>query len=172
MSGPSDALRGRRLVWATRSPGRVVARYADGQILKGYACDFDPDQPRFHLTPAHGPPDQAVEVWLKDLKALFFVRSFEGDPHYEESRDLYQPRPAGTRKVRLEFEDGEILVGYTTGPNPPPPGGGRGAGGVGGPEQMRDARTFGLFVTPMDRRSNNRRVFAVSSAVAGLQRLL
>ena len=151
MAESSDGLRSRRLVWATRSPGRVVARYADGQTLKGYARDFDPDQPRFHLAPAHGSPDREVEVWLKDLKALFFVRSFEGKPDYHESKDLYQPRPAGTRKIRLEFEDGEILVGHTT---------------------TRDARTFGLFVTPLDPLSNNRRVFAVSSAVAGLERLL
>jgi Family of unknown function (DUF6982) len=84
-----------------------VARYADGQVLKGYAGDFDPDQPRFHLVPAHGSPEDVVEVWLKDLKALFFVRSFEGDPRYVESRDPYRPRPPGTRKVSLEFQDGD-----------------------------------------------------------------
>ncbi len=151
MSGSSGGNRRRRLVWATRSPGRVVARYADGQALKGYACDFDPDQPRFHLTPAHGSPEEVVEVWLKDLKALFFVRTFEGNPEYDESRDLYQSRPPGTRKISLEFHDGELLVGYTT---------------------ARDARRFGVFVSPLDPMSNNRRVFAVTSAVARMERLL
>jgi hypothetical protein len=151
MSGASDGNRRRRLVWATRSPGKLVARCADGEVLKGYACDFDPDQPRFHLAPAHGSPDESVEVWLKDLKALFFVRTFEGNPHYDESRNLYQSRPAGTRKITLEFQDGELLVGYTT---------------------ARDARRFGLFVTPIDSKSNNRRVFAVTSAVTRMERLL
>jgi hypothetical protein len=151
MSGPSDGNRGRRLVRATRSPGRVVARYAEGQVLKGYACDFDPDQPSFHLTLAHGSPEEVVEVSLKDLKALFFVRTFEGNPEYDESKDLYQPRPPGTRKMSLEFHDGEVLVGYTTG---------------------RDARRFGLFVSPLDPMSNNRRVFAVTSSVARMERLL
>jgi hypothetical protein len=151
MSDPSDGNRGRRLVWATRSPGRVVARYADGLALKGYACDFDPDQPSFHLTQAHGSPEQVVEVWLKDLKALFFVRTFEGNPEYDESKDLYQSRPPGTRKISLEFQDGELLVGYTT---------------------ARDARRFGLFVSPLDPMSNNRRVFAVTSSVGRMERLL
>jgi hypothetical protein len=140
----------RRLVWTTRSPGKVVVRYADGRVLKGYASAFDPDQPRFNLVSRHGSPGEAAEIWLKDLKALFFVRTFEGDPRYHESRDLYQPRPPGTRKVRLEFDDGELLVGYVAAP---------------------DARRFGLFVTPLDPKSNNRRVFAVTSSVARTDRL-
>jgi uncharacterized protein DUF6982 len=138
-------------VWASRSPGRIVARYADGRTLKGYAGDFDPDQPRFHLVPVDGSADDATEVWLKDLKAIFFVRSFEGDPGYAESTDLYQPRPAGTRKISVEFEDGELLVGCTA---------------------TRDARRFGLFLAPLDPRSNNLRVFAVSSFVTKVERLL
>jgi hypothetical protein len=129
----------------------VVARYADGRTLKGYAGDFDPDQPRFHLAPALGAPDEVVEVWLTDLKALFFVRTFEGNPDHDESRDLYQPRPAGTRKVRLEFADGEVLVGYTA---------------------ARSAGRFGLFLTPLDPLSNNRRVFAVTGAITTVERLL
>jgi hypothetical protein len=90
-------------------------------------------------------------VSLEDLKALFFVRSFEGNAQHSESRDLYQTRPPGTRKIRLEFDDGELLVGYTT---------------------ARDTRRFGLFVTPLDPLSNNRRVFAVTSFVARIELLL
>jgi hypothetical protein len=148
---PADANRRRRLLWASRSPGKVVARYAGGDVLKGYACDFDPDRPRFHLAAADGSLRESVEVSLEDLKALFFVRSFEGNAQYSESRDLYQARPPGTRKVRLEFHDGELLVGYTT---------------------ARDTRRFGLFVSPLDPLSNNRRVFAVTSFVARIERLL
>jgi hypothetical protein len=148
---PADVNRSRRLLWASRSPGKVVARYAAGEVLKGYACDFDPDQPRFHLAAADGSLGESVQVSLEDLKALFFVRSFDGNARYSESRDLYQTRPAGTRKVRLEFHDGELLVGYTT---------------------ARDTRRFGLFVSPLDPLSNNRRVFAISSFIARIERLL
>jgi aspartate/methionine/tyrosine aminotransferase len=47
---------------------------------------------------------------MKDLKAVFFVRSFDGDPGREESTDLYQPGPPDTRKVSPGFQDGEELV--------------------------------------------------------------
>jgi hypothetical protein len=140
----------RRRFWVSRSPGRVVARYADGRVLKGYA-DFDPEQPSFRLVPLGEPEAEGVDVPVKDLKALFFVRTFEGDPGHHESKDLYQPRPPDTRKVNVAFRDGEELVGYT---------------------RQLDRYRAGLFFTPLDPRSNNLRVFAVFDALWGVRRLL
>jgi hypothetical protein len=140
----------RRRLWVSRSPGRAVARYADGRVLKGYA-DFDPEQASLRLIPLGEPEAGAVEIAVRDLKALFFVRTFEGDPGHDESKDLYQPRPPGTRKVRVVFRDGEELVGYT---------------------RRLDRYAAGLFFTPLDPRSNNLRVFAVLDALWGVERLL
>jgi hypothetical protein len=145
-----DATPSRRRLWASRSPGRAVARYADGRILKGYA-DFDPEQPQFRLIPLGESDPEGVEVVVEDLKALFFVRTFDGNPEYDESKDLYQPRPAGTRKVSVRFLDGEELVGYT---------------------REFDRYRGGLFFVPLDPRSNNLRVFAVFDAISGVRRLL
>jgi len=140
----------RRRLWVSRSPGKVVARYVDGRLYKGYA-DFDPERPEFRLVPIEDPDSDGVPVRVADLKAVFFVRSFDGDPAYAESKDLYQTRPPGTRKVRVEFGDGEELVGHT-----------------------RDDPTTGpgFFFTPLDPRSNNLRVFAVSDAVRRIERRL
>lgn len=148
--GPGDRPPPRRRLWVSRTPGRVVARYLDGRVLKGYA-DFDPAQLRLRLWPVDRPDDQGLEVGMADLKAVYFVRSFAGDPAYVESKDLYGPRPPGTRKVSVEFEDGEELVGYT-----------------------RDdpSRGPGFFVTPLDRRSNNLRVFVLAAAVRRVERRL
>ena len=141
----------RRRVWSSRRPGKVVARYAEGKIVKGYTYDFEPEKPSFHLVAGEERVNEGIEVRVKDLKAVFFVRSFEGDPGYGESEDLYVARPPGTRKVSVEFEDGEVLVGYTTGNEPGQPG---------------------FFFTPLDRNSNNLRVFAVLAAVNTVKRLL
>lgn len=136
----------------SRSPGKLVARYADGKVLKGYSADFDPGKPSFHLVPGERDPgDEGIEVWVKDLKALFVVRSFEGDPGFDESKDLYAARPPGTRKVSVEFEDGEVLVGYTTAYEP---------------------SRAGFFFSPLDPHSNNLKVFAVFAAVSRVTRLL
>jgi hypothetical protein len=129
----------------------VVVRYADGRVLKGYA-DFDPGQPSLRLVPRAAAEDAgSIDVPLDGLKAVFFVRSFDGDPGYAESSDLYQERPPGTRKVRVRFRDGEELVGYT---------------------RQLDRHRAGLFFTPLDPRSNNLRVFAVFGALSEVRRLL
>ena len=140
----------RRALWASRSPGKVVARFAAGQVLKGYA-DFDPDRPRFRLVSIDDPKGKGIEIRVKDLKALFFVRSFAGNPAYSESKDLYQSRPPGTRKVHVEFVDGEELVGHMT--------------------QDPFGRA-GFFFSPLDPQSNNVRVFAVHGSVSRVKRLL
>ena len=128
----------------------MVVRYADGRVLKGYA-DFDPEQAGFRLVPLGDPDAEGVEVLVKDLKAVFFVRSFDGDPGHGESKDLYQARPVDTRKVSVRFRDGEELVGHT---------------------RQLDRYRSGLFFTPLDPRSNNLRVFAVFDALWGVRRLL
>jgi hypothetical protein len=147
---PDGLLPSRRRLWVSRSPGRVVVRYADGRVLKGYA-DFDPEQPTFPLLPPDDPDAENVEVAVADLKAVFFVRSFDGDPGHDESKDLYQSRPPDTRKVSVRFQDGEELVGHT---------------------RQLDRHRSGLFFTPLDPRSNNVRVFAVFDALWGVRRLL
>ena len=140
----------RRRLWVSRTPGRVVVRYAGGRVLKGYA-DFDPEQPSFRFVPLDDPDGEGVEVAVRELKAVFFVRSFDGDPTHDESKDLYQPRPPDTRKVSVHFRDGEELVGHT---------------------RQLDRHRAGLFFAPLDPQSNNVRVFAVYDALWGVRRLL
>jgi hypothetical protein len=130
---------------------KIVARYADTRVLKGYVPDFSPDTLRFHLDPAMPQESPPVRVEVRDLKAVFFVRDFAGDPRYNEHRAFDgAARPLG-RKVEVTFQDGERLVGSTT------------AGYA--PDRC------GFFFTPADPRSNNLRVFAVTDAVKAVRYL-
>ena len=124
---------------------KIVVRYADGRIEKGHTADLSPDKPRFHLLGERPAETGALaEVWMKDLKAVFFVRDFAGNPQHNERQEFAPNERTPGRKVRVEFLDGEVLLGYTMGYKPERP-------------------TF--FLVPGDVTSNNERVLVVSQAV-------
>ncbi len=125
-------------------PVKVVARYIDGKRVKGFSQDFFPNKDRLHVYPAAKPSGDAVEVLLKELKAIFFVKDFAGNYMYNERKEYIQGEKPSGRKVEVTFKDGEVLVGSTLGYDPSRPG---------------------FFVFPADPKCNNIRVFAVSTAI-------
>jgi Family of unknown function (DUF6982) len=123
---------------------KVVARFADGRLIKGTTADFFPTKDLFHVIPASGPTGaEPVEIRATDLKALFFVRDFAGDPKYTDQQHFDPTRPGGGRRIRVVFKDGEVLVGTTTGYQPARPG---------------------FFLVPADARSNIERCYVVAAA--------
>lgn len=125
---------------------RVVARFVDGRSFKGLTTDFLPTKDVFHLrlaTAAVGEP--ALEIRLNDLKAVFFVKDFVGDPEYMEKKELDPSRALEGRPIKVVFKDGETLVGTTTGYQPGRPG---------------------FFLLPADPGSNIERCYVVAGAAA------
>jgi hypothetical protein len=127
----------------------VVARFRDGRIVKGHTTDFAPDRRQFHIVPVTTEPADDIEVSTNELKAVFFVRSLKGDAHYRERKNFRPEDPNRGSRVEITFSDGESLVGYTLG---------------------RDVwERTGFFVTPVDLRSNNRKVFVITSAATSIR---
>ncbi len=126
---------------------KVVARYKDGRVLKGTSLDVDLTRPNFHIRPPEGRP---ILVSLDDLKALFFVRSLEGDAAHNEQRtpEPGDSRGRGSTYVSLRFEDGEEMVGMTI--RYPP-----------------NRRYF--FIVPVDTTSNNIRILVNRAAVTFME---
>jgi len=123
---------------------KVVARFVDGHMLKGFTNDFMPAKDHFHVALAEAPlGSKPVDVQTKDLKALFFVKEFAGNPQHEERKDFDPSRPVVGRKIRVLFNDGEVVVGTTQGYQPGRPG---------------------FFIVPADPNSNIERCYVVSSA--------
>src|SRR5262245_29649539 len=122
---------------------RVVARFADGKVLKGSTQDFFPNRPSFHLLPADG--SASVEIRCKQLKALFFVKTFEGDRHRKDLRGFVAapPETAQGKKIAVRFRDGELLCGYSLSYTPD---------------------REGFFVFPADGGSNNSRAYVITGA--------
>jgi len=129
---------------------KVVARFRDGRVLKGVALDLDPAKPQFHLRPVEG--GKASEVRLDDLKAIFFVRTFEGDPKRAEVQtlDTGDPRARGSTTVSFTFEDDETVVGLAI--------------------RYPPIKPF-HYIVPVDPDSNNLRILINQSAVRSMQAL-
>ncbi len=125
-------------------PIKVVARYINGKRVKGLSQDFFPNKDRFHISSPAKPAEVTVEVLVKELKAVFFVRDFSGNYQYDERKSYIEGEKPSGRKIEVTFNDGEVLVGTTLGYDPSRPG---------------------FFLFPADPKSNNIRVFAVTTAV-------
>jgi hypothetical protein len=123
---------------------KVVARFSDGRIIKGTTADFFPNKDIFHIRPVTATSgSELLEISTKDLKALFFVKDFEGDPDREKRNDFDPEHPPAGRLIRVVFKDGEVIVGTTTGYQPGRPG---------------------LFIVPVDAGSNNMRCYVVAAS--------
>jgi hypothetical protein len=104
----------------TGHPVKIVIRFADGQIEKGYPQDFFPNKPMFHLFKKLSPSDSSMnkEIRVSELKAIFFVKSFAGNPNYKERKRFVNGDLAQGRTAEVVFLDGEILQGSVLGYDP------------------------------------------------------
>jgi len=127
---------------------KVVVHYCDGKLLKGYTHDFLPDKESFHLNTALEPGTGTIhEVEISELKAVFFVKTIEGDGAYTEKRTFEEvdARSLHGIKIKVEFKDGEIVRGISLG---------------------YSKAKRGFFIVPVDPRSNNERIYVVASSTA------
>jgi len=116
---------------------KIIVRFADGRILKGTTADLFPNKAVFHLK-EHGSGAQH-EINISVLKAVYFVKTFEGNPDYHDRNDI--ERVGMGKKIEVCFKDGEKLVGYTQGYTP--------------------GREI-FIVFPSDPESNNEKVFVIT----------
>jgi hypothetical protein len=126
---------------------RIVVRFADGALLRGYTNSFHPDAAHLQLSPTlNTDPRERLLVPIVRLKAVFFVRNLAGNAEHVESNAFdHTPR---ARKVEVTFRDGEVVAGSTLNYKP-------------------DGQ--GFFLTPANGRGNNQRVYVVLAAVRHLR---
>jgi hypothetical protein len=123
---------------------KVVVAYLDGRRLKGFTNDFSPVRDQLFLFPEGVEPkpgDRGTPVRLAELKALFFVKDFAGNPARREAPD---PSQLLGKKIEVTFADGEGLIGSSVAYNP---------------------RNLGFFMQPADSSDNNERIFVINRNV-------
>ena len=139
------------------SQSRVVAHLRNGQLLKGYASllpQNDPDavlKDRSVALPAEitlrlADSTSVARFSQESLKALFFVKSFEGHALQEEIKHFKNGPPIAGLWVRLRFYDKEFTEGV-----------------------VRNSLHFlngpGFFLKPPDPHSNNEMLYVVKSSL-------
>jgi hypothetical protein len=122
---------------------KVVVRFKDGSVVKRKTNDFFPNKLGFHLTTTEG---FIEEYEVEELKALFFVKDFDGDKSYSYSYS--HAINGGRRKVRVSFADAEEMVGFTQG---------------------YSSDRSGFFIISADLNGNNEKVYVVMSATTEVQ---
>jgi len=136
-------------VTATHSTHKkVVVRKLDKELVKGYVNPATfLGESSVDLLDREG---HVLAVPLESVKAVYFVRDFEGDPGYTERKAfLRRPRLDGLW-VRLTFKDEEVLEGILA-------------------NNLLELDARGFLITPADLSSNNLRIFIPRSALTGLE---
>jgi len=120
---------------------KIIVRFTDGKVLKGTTADLFPNKAVFHLKDKDSGIIQEIDIFY--LKAVYFVKCYDGNPGYQEKDDI--ERIGLGKKIKVQFKDGETLIGYTQGYSP-----------------NRDI----FIVFPADPGSNNEKVFVVTNATS------
>jgi len=124
-----------------REPQKVVVHYLDKRLERGHARFFFHVQDLMERTAVDG---TTHKIDLAEVKAIFFVKEFKGDPSYGERKEFAEDSPVFGQRIEITFVDDEILLGKAMGYRP---------------------EEKGFYFKPADPRSNNEVVFVPVSAL-------
>jgi hypothetical protein len=136
---------------------KVVAHLRDGKLIKGYTDIVAPDTLEELLQQGPFPlPEQvplrttgarqARAIDLESLKALFFVKSFEGRDQYQELKFFDAHPPVLGLWVRIKYFDGEASEGVVH-------------------NSLHYLMNPGFFLKPPDPHSNNKLIYVLKSSL-------
>jgi len=114
----------------------------NGEIAKGYSSDFSPEEPLFHLVSITDPLCME-EIRLDNLKAVFFVKDFNGDFLHVDTHE-FSDAPVSGVHIMISFFDGEILFATSN---------------------SIDKNGVGFFIHPIDREANTESAFVINSFI-------
>jgi len=125
---------------------KLVVKFRDGKIVKGWTTDFGQNKEIFHLHPLEAYGEDILEINTSELKAIFFVKDYKGNKDYQKVRTFEGQKETtpSERKIIVIFKDGENFYGTSHSFNP---------------------ERKGFFVYPIDPNDNNDKVFVVNPAV-------
>jgi hypothetical protein len=127
---------------------KVVVRTLTGETVKGYTGDFSRHKPSFLLSSDDGSVRMNQIILLKDLKAVFFVKDFEGN-FLHRKKLLFDDDGSYGKRIVVKFKDGEEFVGRV--------------------ETMHaEPDDTGFFIFPLDPDSNTIRAFFLNGSIQSI----
>ncbi len=136
---------------------KVVAHLRGGEILKGFTDSLpngdvdallseDPISLPAKITLQPPESKKPVSVSIRSLKALFFVKTFEGSKDYKEIKFFHAHPPIEGLWVRVKFDDNEATEGIVH-------------------NSLHHLVQPGFFLKPPDPQSNNQVVYVVKESL-------
>ena len=124
---------------------KVVVRKLDHVVIKGFVDSASYLRPSgIEILDRDG---RALAIPWPEIKGVFFVREFDGDPQRSERKlFLSRPRMAGLW-VQMTFKDNEVMEGLL-------------------PSNLMELSPEGFLVTPADLYSNNLKIFVPRTALS------
>lgn len=136
---------------------KVVAHLRGGEILKGFTDSLpngdvdallseDPISLPAKITLQPPESKKPISVSIQSLKALFFVKTFEGSKDYKEIKFFHAHPPIEGLWVRVKFDDNEATEGIVH-------------------NSLHHLVQPGFFLKPPDPQSNNQVVYVVKESL-------
>lgn len=94
-----------------REGQKLVVRTKKGEVYCGMSFDMNRKVPEFHLDLQNvkgESQNRTIHICFKDVKAVFYVKSFDG--HFILEDFEAWPLP-DVNPIAIQFEDGEVLIG-------------------------------------------------------------
>jgi hypothetical protein len=140
---------------------KVVAHLRGGKLVKGYTeavpipdleALLQQESPRVSspIKIRLADSKRTISIPMKSLKALFFVKSFEGRKEYKEIKFFETHPPIEGLWVRMQFYDRETTEGVVR-------------------NSLDLLMSPGFFVKPPDPESNNEILYVVKSSLTAFQ---
>ncbi len=130
------------MITKDKSLRKVVVRTRGGEAIPGFANQALIKNTLEIITNK----GQEQTFSLEDLKAVYFVKDFEGNPGYDEIKFLTEEPTGSMLWVRLKFCDGEVQEGKIT-------------------NDLELVCAPGFFLWPLDRDTNNECVYVIKSSL-------
>lgn len=139
----ATAIKNSRSMRNKENLGKVVVRTRDGEAIRGFSSEKYITGEEVKMISTDGSESARA---TGDLKAIFFVKDFQGDSEYDEIQFFEKQPKNAWAWVRVRFYDDEVIEGRVR-------------------NSINLLHNDGFFLWPSDEEANNEVIFILKVAL-------